>query len=861
MSDDSFAETTSLNRQPFLKGQLNPGDILGGRFVIIQFLGVGGMGEVYEAADKHLQNKHIALKTLLPEIVSDPRMRMLFEREVLLAREINHRNVCPTYDLFHMPGPRGPLTFLTMKLVRGESLRTRLIRTGPLPPEMALSIVRQIAAGLDAAHKAGVIHRDLKPGNIMLEYADPDIRVSITDFGLARQYHSDTTLSEPGKIMGTPGYIAPELLTGSLPSPASDVYALGVIAYEALAGPLSEPRADLPGNWNRVVQGCLERDPARRLHSSAEVLEALGVSMPPEISPARGLTLARIPRRRWLGLAAAFAILVGVAVFLQWGRIERLLHPLPEKRFVAIMPWPPNASPSGPVVRGVLQAVGNRLIRAEAHTPNLLILNVDEVMRGQQLNQPSDALAALGANLVLTGSLEARGTGQRLHLQLLDAASQSVLRSRTVQASADELGRLTERATEASANVLEIGLRPLGYKDEDELALVSPPVYKAYMAAEDLRRQPNDVQLDSAIEEFQKVVDSDPHFSLGYAKLATALARKYALTRDRGTLAVASRDAELALRYNPKSVSAMLSVGIVDLSSGRTAQALDLLQRALLIDPGNPEVLLYVARAHQELGQANAAEESYRSILRERPNYSAAYNDLGWFLYRHGRTPEAAVAFQSAATVAPQQTLPLTNLGTMYLLLNQRSEAIDAFERSLKRHPNEPAYLSLGSIYFQDGNYQNALTYYEKARDLQPKEDLPWRNIADCYAMLRDTKHMLANYQRASEVLAELLQANPNSGSDWMTMGFYQAKLSHRSEALEALHRADALKATDVASQFTKAEALALLGEKDEALRLVLSCLDQGLSTVEVELALDLKPLTLDPRYRQHLAKRGKKTN
>jgi serine/threonine protein kinase len=207
MSDDSFAETTSLNAQPFLRGQLNPGEILGGRFIIIQYLGAGGMGEVYEVADKHLQNKHIALKTLLPEIVSDP--RMLFEREVLLAREINHRNVCPTYDLFHMPGPRGPLTFLTMKLVRGESLRTRLIRTGPLPPEMALSIVRQIAEGLDAAHKAGVIHRDLKPGNIMLEYVDPDVRVSITDFGLARQYHSDTTLSEPGKIMGTPGYIAP----------------------------------------------------------------------------------------------------------------------------------------------------------------------------------------------------------------------------------------------------------------------------------------------------------------------------------------------------------------------------------------------------------------------------------------------------------------------------------------------------------------------------------------------------------------------------------------------------------------------------------------------------------------------------
>jgi Tfp pilus assembly protein PilF len=267
---------------------------------------------------------------------------------------------------------------------------------------------------------------------------------------------------------------------------------------------------------------------------------------------------------------------------------------------------------------------------------------------------------------------------------------------------------------------------------------------------------------------------------------------------------------------------------------------------------------LYVSRAYQDLGQSTAAEESYRSILRERPNNSAAHNDLGWFLYRHGRAEEAADAFRSAATVAPQQALPMTNLGTMFLVLKQRPKAIAAFEESLRRSPNELAYVNLGSIYFQDGEYHKALSFYEKARDLQPKEDLPWRNIGDCYAMLGDTKKVRVNYQKAAEVLAEQLQANPSSGADWMTMGFYEAKLSRKKEAQEAIAKADELKATDVASQFTKAQALALLGDKNEALRLVILCLDQGLSTVEVELALDLKQLRLDPRYREHVAKLGK---
>src|SRR5580693_3186877 len=197
--------------------RLKRGDTLGGRFVIVQFLANGGMGEVYEAADLHLQGKHYALKTLRSEVAANSALRLRFEREVLLAREVNHPNVCPTYDLFQVDGPKGPITFLTMKLLRGESLQARLKRAGPFNAEALVPIARQMAGALDAAHRVGVIHRDFKPGNVMIEYpGQQEPHVSITDFGLSRAQEADATLAETGHILGTPGYIAPELIQGRI---------------------------------------------------------------------------------------------------------------------------------------------------------------------------------------------------------------------------------------------------------------------------------------------------------------------------------------------------------------------------------------------------------------------------------------------------------------------------------------------------------------------------------------------------------------------------------------------------------------------------------------------------------------------
>jgi tetratricopeptide (TPR) repeat protein len=259
---------------------------------------------------------------------------------------------------------------------------------------------------------------------------------------------------------------------------------------------------------------------------------------------------------------------------------------------------------------------------------------------------------------------------------------------------------------------------------------------------------------------------------------------------------------------------------------------------------------LFKALVFRFLDRRDEEEGVYREIIRARPNYWPAYNELGGILHRHGNDEEAAKVFAEAAAAAPRAALPLTNLGAIYMLLGRRKEAAEAFHWSLDRAPTELAYLQLGNLEFAGGEYRKALEFYLKARDLRPQNDITWRNLGDCYTKLGDQQRVIESYTTASDLLTKSLHTNPRRGYAWMTLAFYQAKLGRRAEAENAMKEAELSGASDVQSQFKKAQILALLGKKEEALRLVLECIDRGLSRVEVELALDLSNVRADPRFR-----------
>ena len=291
------------------------GDIVACRFRIVRYLAKGGMGELYEAEDLELRER-VALKTILSHIAGDERSIQLFKREVHLARQVTHPNVCRIYDVFRHrygsapDGPTGECVLLAMELLHGETLADKLRRDGQFSTAEILPVVRQMADGLTAAHRVGVVHRDFKSHNVMLvkpARADEGMRAVVTDFGLAwrgADAESSTTslsmsmsLLAQGEVSGTPAYMAPEQVEGGPVTPAADVYAFGVVLYEMVTGtvpfagdtplkvairrlhePPPSPRIHVPEVdplWEATILRCLARRPEERFASVAAIVSAL----------------------------------------------------------------------------------------------------------------------------------------------------------------------------------------------------------------------------------------------------------------------------------------------------------------------------------------------------------------------------------------------------------------------------------------------------------------------------------------------------------------------------------------------------------------------------------------------------------
>ena len=335
-----------------------------------------------------------------------------------------------------------------------------------------------------------------------------------------------------------------------------------------------------------------------------------------------------------------------------------------------------------------------------------------------------------------------------------------------------------------------------------------------------------------------------------------AYCRKFVHNRYQALLSLAQNNASLAMRYNSNSAKGVFAGAFADLFAGNTERAMDGIARAIQLDPGNPQLQYIKARALRDLGRRDEAKAVYREIVRERPNFWPAYNEIGFMQAANSQYKKAAEAFGAAAAMAPKVALPLANQGSMYLQLHDNAAAEDAYRRSLQRAPNAFAYTNLGNILYERKNYREALDYYGKARDLAPKDHRAWRNLADCYTMVGDARQSRDAYSNAAEVLSASLSVNPRPAENWVYLAFYHAKLGQRDQAGQDLQNAAQRPGKISAhTQLVKAQAMALLGRKEEALQLVLDCLDQEISTLDVDLALDLADVRADPRYRRRVAK------
>jgi len=408
----------SLDSDPSL---LKPDQILEARFRIVREIGQGGMGVVYEAIDDKL-GRRIAIKC------AKAGFHKRLPPEVRNASDISHPNVCKVFEIHTASTSAGEIDFLTMEFLEGSTLAERL-QEGKLPPTEATSIAKQLCAGLEAAHRQGVVHGDLKSNNVVLVKSSDGVRAVITDFGLAGRSFVDGAALQSGIRAGAPDYMAPELLKGGKASIASDLYALGVILYELAAGRrpfdesttwdrrLTQRPSPLQHRWGRILATCLDPDPSRRFRSAAEIELALGPS--------------RV-RKRLVAVAAAltFAVVSGAVVYQE--------AITPESVRLAVLPFESDTSAKA-LTEGVLLDTSSRLNHLKSGRVRLTLIPLLDAMENR-VDEPSKAGRTLGANYALQGALHSESGRVQLHAYITDTRTLVRLKEWRGEYSANEVG-------------------------------------------------------------------------------------------------------------------------------------------------------------------------------------------------------------------------------------------------------------------------------------------------------------------------------------------------------------------------------------------------------------------------------------
>ncbi len=641
--------------------RLSPGEVLARRFRIVRFLASGGMGEVYEAEDIELSER-VALKTIrIGSNDSDAALER-FRREVQLSRKVTHPSVCRVFDLAHDDTPGRRVTFLTMQFLHGETLATRLRRVGRMSTDEALPLALELADALNAAHRAGIVHRDFKPGNVILVPSETGDHAVVTDFGLAilsaaQDSTTRTSLTVAGAVVGTLAYMAPEQLRGAEVTPAADIYALGVVLYEMVTGsrpfasehpmleanrrltenPPSPRRVNpgLPPAWERVILRCLERDPQHRFRSAADVASSL---------QGKRVRLRTRSRRLAAAIIAAACLLIAAAAMLP----RFVITPVKQRRSVAVLrfknitnrsdtEWVSTELSEG--LRTQLASAGQvRTISGEETTA----LERDFSLAGfDSLGKTTLAkLHRVGADIVILGSYADAGkaaqSGIHLNLQIQDTASGDTIGSLTADGTEGEISRLVSETGRRLR--MKLGLADVDAGKERELAAAQPsaeaaPAYAAGLeklrafdavSARPLLADAVAADLDFA---FAHSALAEAWSALGYDGNARQESRKaYELSAKLGLedrLVIEGRYHEMEAdwaaciqsyselyKYFPDNLEYALKLAHAQMLSGRAHDALATLKRMAPAFPSDPRIDLERAETLAALGDYRTAQDA-----------------------------------------------------------------------------------------------------------------------------------------------------------------------------------------------------------------------------------------------------------
>jgi tetratricopeptide (TPR) repeat protein len=833
---------------------------------VLRKLGAGGMGEVYLAEDERL-GRRVALKCPSDDWLQSPDARERLHREARAAARLNDPRIASVYDVLDVGGR----PYIVLEHVEGETLSQVLAR-GPLPVERAIAVGIEIAEALQTAHAAGVIHRDLKPGNVMLT---SDGRVKILDFGLAKTIDAPGgAVTATGQVIGTPGYIAPELLLGRPADPRTDVYSVGALLYELLTGrvavhdhashglaALLEPVPDIrsvspsiPSAVGDVVMRALAKEPQQRIQSAEELAHALvharaAIGDLPTAGPP---PLVRTdPRRRWLAVAIILALVAAAGVpFARWWR-DRVETPVSAHTpVVAVLPFTDlTGDPKLQYVgAGMAETIGTKL----AGLAGLSVVSRAEVHEALQRNTDETKVCrALGVTYAVTGGIQHAGGRIQVTIQILSPDGRKIIPGggSIYEDTADNLFGLQRRIAEDVSGYVG---RALSAADREQLnrpVAENVQALSAYWRGRALMDTQGPEPIDPAIAAFRESVTADSRFALGYAGLGGAYWRKYDQTRETEWASKAVDAAEKARQLDQNQAEVRIALATVYKGLGRADDAIAELTRALELQPASYDVHRLLGDIHAARGDIERAAADYGAAIRTRPDYAGGYRSLGVMYMNAGKYTEAAREFQRMIELLPESPFGHQLLGNVHVQTGDLDSAVGDYQAAIKYGGSPATYSTLGTVQYLQGRFSDAASSYQQAIKLRPKSGTTHWNLGEAYRRLGRAKEARAEYATAVALFDADLGVNPKDALAMAKRASCLAGLGRLPEAIGAAERADLLAPRNPEVQYHRARVLMLDRQTDAAIDALSKAVASGYSVTLISRDGDLAPLRRSKRF------------
>jgi serine/threonine protein kinase/tetratricopeptide (TPR) repeat protein len=755
---------------------------------IIKKLGSGGMGEVYLALDTKLDRK-VAIKIIRTDALANEQLKKRLVREAQAAAKLDHPNICAIYDV----NEAGSFTFIVMQYIDGETLAERMERD-QLSVDAALALAEQAAEGLAEAHDHGIVHRDIKPHNLMLT---PRGQLKLLDFGLAKQIVSSdsvddeaptaTLLSKPGHVIGTMPYMSPEQVQGQPLTPSSDIFSLGIVLYEMLAGKhpfrdksaavtmsrilLGEPtqtdrfKTQVSPGLETLLGRMLQKDKASRYQSADDLLTDLRkLRLPDAVNNTQAekpiVTAHRNVVNRIAGNSTAVkSVLVGggLALVLAVIAIGSWLW-RPQSETLAILPF--TYASSDPqlmansdreyISDGMTESIINNL----SQLTNLKVIARSSVFRykGKDLDVQTIG-RELNVGSVLIGQIKQEGDELRIAVELMDVQGNQALWGHTYQRKTGDILAVQKEIASNISDKLRLKLTEADQTQLTKNYTENGEAYQAYLKGRYHWNKRTDEGFQKAIEFFQEAIQKDPHYALAYAGLADC----YTLRSDYGFLssqegyALAKGAVTLALKYDESMAEAHTSLASIKAATDWDWQgAENEYRRAIELNPNYPTAHHWYGSQLILQGRMERALQELRTAQQLDPLSLGINKDLAVALIYARDYDGALQQCRKTLEIEPTFLMMSTYIAQIYQLQQKYAEAVTELEGARTAAPGdaEIAY-GLGQAYALNGKKNEALKILNELN--QPGNAFLPKEAAYLYSLLGEKEQAIAILQKAAE--------------------------------------------------------------------------------------------------------------